>query len=108
MTPDFPLACNLATPCLSREPKARVATNWDEHLHSVMFTYKIAFKVSTSHTTFQLVYGLHALMPTEYLLPMANFSTSKDFVMTKVFNTQLSKLEKLEESRTLAVETIGM
>jgi hypothetical protein len=46
----------------------------------------------------QLVYGLHALMPTQYLLPTTNFATSQDFSMTLVFNTQLSKLEKLEES----------
>jgi hypothetical protein len=43
-------------------------TNWDKHLHTILFAYKRAFKVSTSHNPFQLVYGLHALMPTEYLL----------------------------------------
>jgi hypothetical protein len=36
---------------------------------------------------FQLEYVLHALMFTEYLLPMTNFTTFKDFTMTKVLNT---------------------
>jgi hypothetical protein len=49
--------------------------DWDEHLHIVLFTYKTTFKVGTCHTPFQLVYGLHALMPTEYLLPTTNFTT---------------------------------
>jgi hypothetical protein len=61
--------------------------------------------VGTSHTPFKLVYGLHALMLTKYLLPMTNFVTSKDFTMTRVFSIRLSKLKKLEESQTLAIET---
>jgi hypothetical protein len=64
--------------------------------------------VGLSHTPFQLVYGLHVLMLIEYLLPTTNFTTSHDFAMTYVLSTRLSQLEKLEESRTLVVETIGM
>lgn len=72
--------------------------DWDEHLHIILFVYKTIFKVGTSHTPFQLGYGLPALMPIEYLLLITNFTTSQDFAMTWVLNTQLSKLEKLEES----------
>jgi hypothetical protein len=50
--------------------------DWDEHLHTILFVYKTIFKVGTSHTPFQLGYGLHALMPIEYLLPTTNFTTS--------------------------------
>jgi len=46
-------------------------TNWDEHLFTLLFSYKIAYKVATRYTTYQLVYGLHPLMPTKYIIPIA-------------------------------------
>jgi hypothetical protein len=63
--------------------------------------------VGIDHTFLKLVYGLHALMPPKYLLPMTNCVTSRDFATTKVLNIRLLELEKLEESRILTVETIG-
>jgi hypothetical protein len=56
-------------------------TDWDEHFRIVLFTYIITFKVGTCHTPFQLVYGLHALMPIQYLFPMTNSTTTQDFAM---------------------------
>jgi hypothetical protein len=56
--------------------------DWDEHLHTILFTYMITLRVGIGHTPFQLVYGLHALMPTKYLLLMTNFTTFQDFSMT--------------------------
>jgi len=41
--------------------------NWDEHLSTMLFSYKIAYKVATRYTPYQLVYGLHPLMPREYI-----------------------------------------
>jgi hypothetical protein len=38
--------------------------DWDEHMSTVLFSYRIAYKVGTGHTPFQLVYGLHPLLPT--------------------------------------------
>jgi hypothetical protein len=35
----------------------------------VLFSYQTIYKVGTSHTPFQLVYGLHPLLLTKYLLP---------------------------------------
>lgn len=46
--------------------------DWDKHLHTIFLAYQIAFKVAIGHTFFQLVYGLHPLMPTKYLLPLEN------------------------------------
>jgi hypothetical protein len=51
-------------------------TNWDEYFHIIMFAYRIAFKVGISHTPFQLVSRLHALMPIKYLLLMNSSTTS--------------------------------
>jgi len=39
-------------------------TDWDEHLFIVLFSYRIAYKVAIGYTPYQLVYGLHPLMPT--------------------------------------------
>ncbi len=33
------------------------------------FLYQTTYKVGINHTTFQFVYGLHPLLPMEYLLP---------------------------------------
>jgi hypothetical protein len=43
-------------------------TNWDEHLYIVLFSYKTAYKVAIGYTSYQLVYGLHPLMPTKYIV----------------------------------------
>ncbi len=42
---------------------------WDEHLSVVLFSYRTTYKVGTGHIPFQLVYGLHSLLPIKYLLP---------------------------------------
>jgi hypothetical protein len=47
-------------------------TNWDEHLSTVLFSYKTIYKVAIGYTPYQLVYGLHHLMPIEYVLPVIN------------------------------------
>ncbi len=44
--------------------------DWDEHLSTMLFSYKIAYKISTRYTPYQLVYGLHPLMPTKYIVPI--------------------------------------
>jgi hypothetical protein len=40
--------------------------DWDEHLSKVLFSYIIIYKVTTRYTPYQLVYGLHPLMPIQY------------------------------------------
>jgi len=40
---------------------------WNEHLSTIIFSYQSACKVGISHIPFQLVYGLHPLLPTKYL-----------------------------------------
>ncbi len=43
-------------------------TNWDEHLSTMLFSYRSAYKVATWYTPYQLVYGLHPLMPIKYIV----------------------------------------
>jgi hypothetical protein len=57
--------------------------DWDEHMSIVLFSYQIAYKVGTGHTPFQLVYGLHPLLPIEHLLPFKP-GENKDPQLVKV------------------------
>jgi hypothetical protein len=65
-------------------------------VHSLI-SYQTAYKVGTSRTPSQLVYGLHPLLPTEYMLPSRpgdnNFPQQ-----VKVITSRLSELKKLQEN----------
>jgi hypothetical protein len=59
----------------------------------VLFSYKTTYKVATRYAPYQLVYGLHPLMPIEYIVPIAS-GNQKDNTLVKV-----SKLKILQEAR---------
>jgi hypothetical protein len=80
--------------------------DWDEHMSTILFFYRIVFKVGTSHLPFQLVYGLHLLLPIEYLLP-SKLGHTFDLKLVKVLTNHLSKLEKLQENRLVAQDLIA-
>jgi hypothetical protein len=42
----------------------------------VLFLYKTTYKVATWYTPYQLVYGLHPLMPIKYIVPVVRDNTS--------------------------------
>jgi hypothetical protein len=63
----------------------------DEHLSTFLFSYKTTFKVGTGHIPFQLVYGLHPLLPMEYLLP-SKLRQIHD--LTPILINQLLELKK--------------
>jgi hypothetical protein len=44
--------------------------DWDEHLSIVLFSYRIVYKVVIRYTPYQLVFGLHPIMPIEYIVPI--------------------------------------
>jgi len=44
--------------------------DWDEHLPTILFSYKTTYKVTIRYTPYQLVYGLHPLIPIEYIMPI--------------------------------------
>ncbi len=39
-------------------------TDQDEQMSTMLFSYRMAYKVATKYTPYQLMYGLHPLMPT--------------------------------------------
>jgi hypothetical protein len=60
----------------------------------MLFSYKIVHKITIGYTPYQLVYVLHPLMPTKYIVPVVGGS-QKDSISVKVLTNRISKLEKL-------------
>ncbi len=69
-------------------------TNWDEHLSTMLFSYTFAYKVITRYTPYQLMYGLHPLMPTKYIVLVVSGNGS-DSIPMKVLINRITKLEKM-------------
>jgi hypothetical protein len=69
-------------------------TNWDEHLSTMLISYIIAYKVAIGYTPYQLVYGLHPLMPIEYIVPVVG-GDEKDSSLLRVLNCAIIELKKL-------------
>ncbi len=80
--------------------------DWDEHLSTLLFSYWTTYKVGTSHTPFQLVYGLHPILPTKYLLafrPNENVNPTHVWILTN----HMLELEKLLEKELIAHDLIA-
>ncbi len=72
--------------------------DWDEHLPTILFSYRITYKVAIGYTPYQLVYGLHLLMPIEYIpLVIGNDHIKGNLV--KVLTSKVLELKKLQEDR---------
>ncbi len=69
-------------------------TNWDEHLSTMLFSYKNAYKVAIGYTPYQLMYGLHSLMPIEYIVPVDGGNV-RDNIPMRVLINKITKVEKL-------------
>jgi hypothetical protein len=61
-------------------------------------SYRIVYEVVTCYTFYHLVYGLHTIMPTKYILSAIS-GDHKDVEPTKLLITIITKLEKLQENR---------
>jgi len=70
----------------------------------VLFSYKIVYKVATGYTPYQLVYGLHPLMPTKYIVPIVGGNERNNTSM-KVLTNRIIELEKLQEDRMQVAKT---
>ena len=44
-------------------------SDWAEKLHSVLWAYQITYKTAIGVTPFELVFGLNAITPLDYLVP---------------------------------------
>jgi hypothetical protein len=64
----------------------------------MLFSYITTYKIATWYTPYQFVYGLHPLMPIEYIVPIVD-GNEKDSTLVKVLTNKITKLEKLQAMR---------
>ena len=64
-------------------------TDWDQHLPTVLFAYRTAYKVTTHHTPYQLVYGLQPMLPTEYVIPTYRNDVDRDYSVGRVLAARM-------------------
>jgi hypothetical protein len=76
-------------------------------MSTMLFSYKTTYKVTTWYTPYQLVYGLHPLMPTKYIVPIVG-GEQKENTSVRVLTSRVSKLEKLQKARMQVTETNGI
>ncbi len=57
------------------------------------------------HTPYQLVYGLHPLMPIEYIVPVIG-GNERDNIIVKVLISRITQLQKLQEIKMHVTKTI--
>ncbi len=43
--------------------------DWEENLPAALWAYHTAYKVTTGHTAFQLMFGQEAVVPAEFMIP---------------------------------------
>jgi hypothetical protein len=63
-------------------------TYWDEYLSTMLFSYITTYKVVIRYTPYQLVYGLHPLMPTNYIVRFAS-GNEKDNTLVKFSTNEI-------------------
>ena len=44
-------------------------SDWELKLHSAIWAYQVAYKTTIGTTPFNMVYGLDAILPMEFLIP---------------------------------------
>ena len=77
-------------------------TDWEIKLHSILWAYRTAYKTSIGTTPFNLVYGLNAILPIEFLIPTLRVAKELEWTGHE-FSDRIDELEKLDEDRLLAL-----
>jgi hypothetical protein len=60
----------------------------------MLFSYITTYKITTGYTPYQLVYGLHPLMPIEYIVPITG-GDERDNTLMRVLTSRIIELKKL-------------
>ncbi|MCO5592752.1 hypothetical protein L7F22_046755 [Adiantum nelumboides] len=79
--------------------------DWDQKLHSALWAYRVAYKTSISTTPFNMVYGIQAILPLEFLIPTLRVAKELEWAGHELFE-QIEVLEKLDETKLRAVASI--
>ncbi|MCO5572921.1 hypothetical protein L7F22_037746 [Adiantum nelumboides] len=80
-------------------------TDWEMNLHAALWAYRVSFKTALNATLFNLVYGLDAILPLEFLLPTLRVARDLEWTGHEL-SERLEDLENLDEQRLMAVAHI--
>ncbi len=59
----------------------------------MLFSYRTTYKVAIGYTPYQLVYGLHPLMPIEYIVLVVG-GDERNNILVRVLTSRIIELEK--------------
>ena len=77
-------------------------TNWEFHLQSALWAYRVAYKTAVGKTPFNLAFGMNAILPIEFLVPTLRVAKQLQWDGHEL-SQRLDKLEKLHETRLMVV-----
>ena len=77
-------------------------TDWDQKLDLALWSFRIAYKVTTNMTPFRLVYGLEAVVPMEYVVPSLRIAIQAKMTPKDSNHFRETQLMQLEEDRTIS------
>jgi transposase InsO family protein len=84
-------------------------TDWDQRVFDALWAYRTAYKVTTKHTPFQLVYGQEAILPIELEIPSLRIAIDHRMSDLNSLRHRYAMLEKLNETRAEAyLNTVAM
>ncbi len=76
-------------------------------MSTMLFSYITTYKVPTRNTPYQLMYGLHPLMPIEYIVLLSSGYERNNTPM-KVLIGKTIEFKKLQEARMQAIEIVWL
>ena len=71
-------------------------SEWEMKLHAAIWAYRVAFKTAIGTTPFNLVFGLDAILPIEFLIPTLRVAKNLEWTGHE-FSQRLEQLEQLDE-----------
>ena len=78
-------------------------SNWEMLLQPALWAYRIAFKSSIGTKPFNLVYGMNAILPIDFLIPTLQVRAKNLEWIGHELSQRIDDLENLDESRLMVV-----
>ena len=77
-------------------------SDWEQKLNSVLWAYRTTYKTTINCTPFEIVFGLNAILPIDFLIPTLRVAKSLDRTGHEL-SDRVEELEQLGEHCCTAV-----